>query len=180
MTNKECILSRRSVRKFSDKKIDAEVLKDIINVSTYAPSWKNSQITRYIAVSGSAKDQIALECTSEHPNNKNIINSSPTLMVITAVKKRSGYDREGNPVTKRIDGWQMYDSGIASQTFCLACHENGIGSVILGIFDNEKVASILNLDENLDVIALIPIGYPNEVPIAPKRKTADELLTFIS
>lgn len=180
MTTTECILQRRSIRKFKDQKIDKDLLVSIIETCSFAPSWKNSQITRYIAVSGEAKDKIAAECTDDHKNNGNIINSAPVLMVISAVKKRSGYSRDGLAETKRGDGWQMFDAGIASETFCLACHEKGIGSVILGIFDDEKTSSILNLGDDIDVIALIPIGYPDEAPTAPKRKTSDDLLTFIS
>ena len=41
------------------------------------------------------------------------------------------------------DRWQMFDAGIASQSFCLAAYEQGLGSVILGIFDDAKVASII-------------------------------------
>ena len=72
----------------------------------------------------------------------------------------------------------MYDAGVASQTFCLAAHDKGIGSVILGIFDSGKVSSILEVPEDRDVIALIPIGYPAEEPAAPKRKSVEDLLSY--
>ena len=178
MTAKECIMGRRSIRKFKSDAIENSVLEEIVAESSYSPSWKHSQITRYIAVTGELKDRIAAEACTEWQPNAAIINSAPVLMVITIIKNRSGFERDGSYSTPRKDGWQMYDAGIASQTFCLAAHEKGIGSVILGIFDSEKVASILEVPEDRDVIALIPIGYPAEEPVAPKRKSVEDLLSY--
>ena len=76
------------------------------------------------------------------------------------------------------EGWQMYDAGVASQTFCLSAYDKGIGSVILGIFDFAKVAELLEVPEDRDVIALIPIGYPDEAPVAPRRKAVEDLLSY--
>ena len=50
--------------------------------------------------------------------------------------------------------------------------------VILGIFDFAKVAKILEVPEDRDVIALIPIGYPDEAPVAPRRKPVEDLLSY--
>ena len=73
----------------------------------------------------------------------------------------------------------MFDAGIASQSFCLAAYEQGIGSVIEGIFDDEKTGRLLQLPEDREVIALIPIGYPAEEPAAPKRKPVEDLLSYM-
>jgi len=153
-------------------------LEEIVATASYAPSWKHTQITRYIAVEGSLKDQIANQACDAWKPNADIINSAPVLMVISVIKNRSGFERDGSYSTPRKDGWQMYDAGVASQTFCLAAHDKGIGSVILGIFDSQKVASILEVPEDRDVIALIPIGYPAEEPVAPKRKSVEDLLSY--
>lgn len=178
MTAKDCILGRRSIRRFKTDAIDHDILEEIVETASYAPSWKHTQITRYIAVEGALKDQIAAQACEAWKPNADIINSAPVLMVISIIKNRSGFERDGSYSTPRNDGWQMYDAGIASQTFCLAAHEKGIGSVILGIFDSEKVASILEVPEDRDVIALIPIGYPAEEPVAPKRKSVEDLLSY--
>lgn len=178
MTAKECIMGRRSIRKFQDKPVSHEVLASIVETASFAPSWKNTQITRYIAVEGSLKDQIATECTSLYPGNGQHILGAPMLIAVTVLKNRCGYERDGSFTTPRKDTWQMFDAGIATQSFCLAAHEQGIGSVILGIFDEAKAASLLELPEDRELIALVPIGYPAEEPTAPKRKSVEELLTF--
>lgn len=180
MTVNECIRERRSIRKFKEDKIDHELLAGIIETASYAPSWKNTQITRYIAIEGALKDKIAKEGTTPYPNNGNIIENAPMLIAVTVIKNRCGYERDGSFTTPRKDTWQMYDAGIASQTFCLAAYDRGVGSVILGIFDREKIESILELPEDRELVALIPIGYPDETPAAPKRKTVEDLLSFKS
>lgn len=178
MTAKECILGRRSIRKFSDKPVDHELLAGIVETASFAPSWKNTQITRYIAVEGALKDRIAAECTTVFPNNGTIISNAPMLIAVTVIKNRCGYERDGSFTTPRKDTWQMFDAGIASQSFCLAAHEAGLGSVILGIFEQEKAEKLLELEADRELVALIPIGYPAEEPTAPRRKGVTELLSF--
>lgn len=180
MTVNECIKGRRSIRKFKAEAIDHELLAEIVETASFAPSWKNTQITRYIAIEGELKDKIAKEGTAVFPNNGNIIANAPVLIAVTVIKNRCGYERDGSFTTTRGDTWQMYDAGIASQTFCLAAYDRGVGSVILGIFDRDKIESLLELPEDRELVALIPIGYPDEEPAAPKRKTADDLLSFQS
>ncbi len=178
MTAKECILGRRSIRKFSDRPVDHELLAGIVETASFAPSWKNTQITRYIAVEGALKDRIAAECTSVFPNNGAIIANAPVLIAVTVIKNRCGYERDGSFTTPRKDTWQMFDAGIASQTFCLAAHEAGLGSVILGIFEQDKAERLLGLEPERELVTLIPIGYPAEEPAAPRRKGVTELLAF--
>ena len=180
MTAKDCILGRRSIRKFKAEPVSHEVLEEIIEVASYAPSWKHTQITRYVAVEGALKDKIATEATSIFPPNGNIIASAPMLIAVTIIKNRSGYERDGSFSTPRGDGWQMFDAGVASQTFCLAAYEKGIGSVILGLFDEDKVSSLLNVPEDRELVALIPIGYPDEAPAAPRRKPVEDLISYQS
>lgn len=72
----------------------------------------------------------------------------------------------------------MFDAGIAAQTFCLAAWERGVGTVITGYFDEEKITRLLNLPENQKVGCVIGFGYPDEEPAAPKRKSVEDLLTY--
>ena len=178
MTAKECIKGRRSIRKFADTPVSRDVIADIVETASYAPSWKHTQITRYIAVEGELKDKIADECTSAYAKNGVIIKNAPVLMVLTYIKGRSGYERDGSFTTSKGDRWQMFDAGVASEAFCLAAYEQGLGTVIMGIFDEAKAASLLEVPEERELVALIPIGYPAKSPAAPKRKSVEELLSF--
>ncbi|SCI55995.1 nitroreductase A [uncultured Clostridium sp.] len=73
----------------------------------------------------------------------------------------------------------MFDAGIAAQTFCLAAHEAGLGSVIMGVFDIEGISRLLHLPDTQELAALIAVGYPDEAPDAPRRKTTEQLLTYL-
>lgn len=178
MTAKECIKGRRSIRKFADTPVSRDVIADIVETASYAPSWKHTQITRYIAVEGELKDKIADECTSAYAKNGEIIKNAPMLIAVTFIKNRSGFERDGSYSTPKEGGWQMFDAGVASEAFCLAAYEQGLGTVIMGIFDEVKAASLLEVPEERELVALIPIGYPAESPAAPKRKSVEELLSF--
>ncbi len=177
MELKDCILTRRSVRKFLDKPVDHETLEQVISVAAYAPSWKNTQISRYIAIEDRAVlDTICREFLPEH--NANIVSGAPLLIAQTFIKGRSGFERDGTLSTKRGDAWQQYDCGIAAQTFCLAAHDAGLGTVIMGIFPHEELGAFLNVPEDQELMALIAVGWPADQPIAPKRKDVETLLTY--
>ncbi len=178
MNATECIVGRRSIRKFKPDMIDHELIESIIKTASYSPSWKNTQITRYIAIEGALKDKIADECTPDYRRNGEIIKDAPMLIAITMIKNRSGFEKDGSFSTPKEGGWQMFDTGIASQSFCLAAHEHGLGTVIMGIFDEAKAASLLDIPEERELVCLIPIGYPDEAPTAPSRKDVADLLIF--
>ena len=67
---------------------------------------------------------------------------------------------------------------MAAQTFCLAAHENGLGTVIMGIFDEDKIRKAVDVPEGQSVMGLIALGYPAEQPEAPKRKTVEDLVSY--
>ena len=179
MDAQTCILTRRSVRKFTDQPVSHELLEQVVALAAYAPSWKNTQISRYLAIEDPAlRNLIAEEYCLPGANNPNIIKGAPLLVAQTFIKDRCGYDRDGSFTTDRKDGWQYYDCGIAAQTFCLAAHELGLGTVIMGVFDRIRLQEYLNIPENQELMALIAVGYPAEVGAAPKRKEVSELLTW--
>jgi len=179
MNTIECITTRRSIRKYKPDKLDQGTLEAIISASSFSPSWKHTQITRYIAIQDpSILGEIIQNYTPDF--NSKIIQQVPTLIAITYIKARSGYERDGSFSTPKGDRWQMFDAGIASQTFCLAAHEHGLGTVILGIFDEAGITKLLDLPDNQELAALIAIGHPDpDVElVVPKRKSVEDLLTY--
>ncbi len=175
------IKERRSVRKFKEEKVAHDVVNEIVEAASYAPSWKNTQITRYIVVEDEAiKAKIADECVLDFVYNAKTIKRAPQLVVVSAVLGRSGFEKDGSYTTPKEDRWQNFDTGIATQTFCLAAADKGVGTVILGIFDDDKVAEAIGLEDGQQVHALVAMGYPETEPsAAPPRKTAEELVKFI-
>lgn len=172
-----CIKTRRSIRKFADKPVSKETIEDLILTASYAPSWKNSQTTRYIAICDEeVKKRIAIECCAEH--NAGIINNAPVIIATLIVDKRSGYERDGSFSTVRENTWQAFDNGIATQTLCLAANAAGLGTVIMGLYDIEKAEEIIGVPEGQLLMALVAVGYPDEQPAVPKKKTVEDLLSW--
>ena len=160
MNTLECIKTRRSIRKFKPDPVDHATLESLIGAASYSPSWKNTQITRYIAI----EDSSILD---------------KMLIAVTFKKGCCGFERDGSYSTKKEDRWQMFDVGVASQTLCLAAHEAGLGTVIMGIWDEDGITDLLHIPEDQELAALIAIGYPDIDPDAPKRKSVDDLLTYL-
>ena len=157
------IKERRSIRRFKDMPVPRETLEEIVEAASYAPSWKNSQTVRYyIADRKELLDQIATEeCLMGFRHNLNIIAGSPALVVLASVAGRSGYERDGSSSTAKGSHWESFDAGAAAMAFCLAAHEKGLGTVIMGIFDEDKVRQVIRLPEDQRISALISIGYPD-------------------
>ena len=158
MQTKECIETRRSIRKFLDKPVELELIQTIVKEASFAPSWKNSQTVRYTAVlTDEIRRQIADECMLSFEMNSQTVLNAAVLMVISTVDKRSGYERDGSFSTSKGTHWQSFDAGIATQTFCLSAHDKGLGTVILGIYDEEKVARVIGLPDGESVSALVAV-----------------------
>ena len=87
----DCIKTRRSIRKYKPDPIDHSIINSIVDAASYSPSWKNTQITRYIAIEDSSLlGKIADEFTREH--NANIIRQAPMLIAVTFIKGRCGFE----------------------------------------------------------------------------------------
>lgn len=173
----QCIRTRRSVRKYLNKAITREDLAHVVQLASFAPSWKNTQTTSYIGIlTPELKNRIGEECMMGFAFNMRTATEAPAIVVVTTRKERSGYERDGSFTTSKGTHWQSFDAGIATQTFCLAAHSMGLATVIMGIFDEAKVAEVLEIPKTHTVSALIAIGYGNEEPKVPPRKPVEELL----
>lgn len=179
MEFKECLSGRRSIRKFKNVKVDHEIIQKVVEGASYSPSWKNSQTPRYIVVEDKVLlNKLADDCVMGFEHNANIIRNAPAVVLVSYVTGRCGYDQDGNFSTSKGAGWEMFDAGIASQTFSLAAYAEGLGCVIMGVFDEDKVAEAAGIPEGQKLAAMLAIGYPDEEPAMPKRKSVEELVSY--
>lgn len=175
----ECIKTRRSVRKFTDERIPHDTIRELVELASYSPSWKNTQIVRYIYIEQPETiARISEEGLLGFALNEKTVSRAKQLMILTKKDGICGYERDGTFTTSKEDRWEMFDAGIAAQTFCLAAHDKGIGTVILGVFDDKKVGEIIGIPEGQTVAAIIAMGYPVFAPEMPSRKSVDDLVTF--
>lgn len=170
---------RRSIRNFKDEKVHRNLIKEIVSTSIFAPSWANTQIARYTVVDDKEiMERLGKEVFMGFKFNEKILSNAAGVVVLSYVKGKSGYGPKGNFATVKGSSWEMFDAGIAAQTFCLAAYEKGVGTVILGIFDENKVAEIIDLPEDEVVASLIPYGFEKDHPKAPKRNSVEDILRF--
>lgn len=79
-----------------------------------------------------------------------------------------------NSVVASIGDWMMYDLGLATQNLCLMAHSLGLGTVIVGLFDHDRAKEVIHTPDGIDLVAMIPVGYPEKVGNAPKRRERSE------
>lgn len=177
----EMIKGRRSIRKFKDEKVDREVMKEILDMSRYAPSWANFQVARYTIVDDKEViDKLAGSSVNDFIYNINVLKEAKGVAVLSYVQGKSGTVPDtGGYVTNKENTWEVFDAGIACQTFCLSAHAKGVGTVIMGIINDEEISKVINLPEDQTVAALIVFGYPDETPNINPRMSAEEISRFI-
>ncbi len=178
MNTLDAIKTRRSIRRFADKAVKKQDIEEIIAAAAYAPSWKNTQTAGYIVICDAAKKDV-IEKTMLNAHNAEIVHTAPVLVAMISKRGICGYNADGSFTTKKGEGWQYFDAGIACQTFCLAAHEKGLGTVIMGLYDEDKLPQFLGVKEDEQMTALIALGYPGTHPSAPARKDMDELARFL-
>jgi len=70
----------------------------------------------------------------------------------------------------------MFDIGLATQNLCLAAHHLNLGTVIVGLFDQDTAKEILQVPDGYEVVTLIPVGYPAKEGRAPDRREMSEFV----
>lgn len=132
-----------------------------MSLAAFAPSWNNTQVSRYLVIED--RDELDKIAQIYAPENAEILQGCPILIAQTFIKGRSGFGHDGSFATDRAAGWQYYDCGLAAQTFCLAAHDLGLGTVVMGQFDRKGLERYLEIPKNQELMALIALGYPDNI-----------------
>ena len=167
--------TRRSVREYINKPVETEKLRKMIAAAQLAPSWKNSQVSRYYVVTG---EKLADIKNALSPYNQKNVADAPALIVTAIVLNRSGYEKDGTPTNELGNGWGFYDCGLQSMNLLLKATELGLSTLVMGIRDNEKIKVVLNIPETEAVVSVIGVGYSNAEPAMPKRKAIEDIAKF--
>jgi nitroreductase len=166
------VKERRSVRRFEEKDVPQEVLNQILEAVRWSPSWANTQCWEVVVIKDAAiKEKLQQTIAPKNPATKAIVNA-PVLLALCGKLKRSGY--YNGEVTTKFGDWFMFDLGIATQSLCLAAHHFGLGTVIVGLFDHDKAKSVINVPSDVELVALIPLGYPAKISSPPNRREPNE------
>ncbi len=176
MELEKCIGKRRSIRKYRDEPVDRLMIEQVIQAAIYAPSWKNSQVSRYYVVDKPAQREKLLACLPEF--NQKSVKDAPVFIVTTVVKDRSGYNRQGEPDTHLGSGFQYFDNGLQVMNLCLKAYDLGLGTLIMGIYDEKEIREYLEIPETENIVVVIALGYSDEENDMPRRKGVKDVLTY--
>lgn len=172
------VLQRESVRKYTDKQIDREDIVKCVEAARMTPSAHNSQPWTFVVVDDKELVDKAAHCTfnSIVKFNKFVPNAKA---IVAVVIEKSHFAMVGS--NKSDDEYNMIDIGAATEHFCLQAADLGIGTCILGYFNDKKIKELLNIPSNKRLGLLIAMGYsPFETSRAKKRKDIDEMCKFNS
>lgn len=170
------IRGRRSIRRFTAQDVSEEQLAQILEAMRWAPSWGNSQCWEVLVVrEKETKQQLHDALSPRNPAGPAVL-AAPVVLVVGAAMKKSGHYK-GERLTKFTE-WFMFDLGLAVENLCLAAHDLGLGTVIAGAFDHDKVREILSAPQGYEVVTMIPLGCPDHQPSAPSRKETAEFSHF--
>ncbi len=168
----DVILKRRSVRKFKEDPVPDELIEKLLEAVKWAPSWANTQCWEIVVVKDpEIKKQLQETLPPNNPAYK-ACGQAPVLLVGVAKRNTSGFYK-GKVTTDKGD-WYMFDMGVALEHVALAACDLGLATVHVGLFDHKKAAEILGVPEGYEVVEILPIGYPDQEPKAPKRREITE------
>ena len=170
----ECIETRRSVRKYTDRAVEKALVEKLVRAAQNAPTWKNSQTTRFTAVLDSEKRWQVRAALPDF--NQNSTQNAPVYLIVSAITHRSGYERDGSATTPLGEGYTFFDCGATVEALCLAAHDAGLATLIMGIFDGGKLRSALKIPETEVPVVVLALGYPADVPQMQKRRALEEVL----
>lgn len=181
MDTLEAIATRRSVRVFRDDPVPEQQLTALLEAVRRSPSWANQQCWRLVVVRDAASKERIAELSwvesffapkgyKSNPARKGLA-AAPVVIVLCADPADSG--------TIRGQEYYLADAGIAAQSLMLAARSLGLGTVFVGIFQEEPLRELLGIPGSVRVVGLFPVGHPVDPDKpGPSRKPLDEICHF--
>ena len=164
----EAIKTRRSIRKFRETPVPENLLKEVLNAARLAPSADNAQPWKIIVV----RDEQMKQKVTQACNGQKFLVQAPIVLVVCGIPE-DAFQTVGGYMSSHV-----IDASIALDHVTLAAHSLGLGTCWVAWFKEEKVKDILGIPEDVRVVALTPLGYPDESPERPSRKNLEELIAY--
>ena len=164
----EAIKTRRSIRKFRETPVPENLLKEVLNAARLAPSADNAQPWKIIVL----RDEQMKQKVTQACNGQKFLVQAPVVLVVCGIPEEA-FQTVGGYMSSHV-----IDASIALDHVTLAAHSLGLGTCWVAWFKEEKVKDILGIPEDVRVVALTPLGYPDESPERPSRKNLEELIAY--
>ncbi|MBW6537182.1 MAG: nitroreductase family protein [Mariniphaga sp.] len=176
----ELIQHRQSGRKYQNKPVESGKIEKLIEAVHLAPSACNSQPWKLIIVDEpEIKNEVAKATFNKAISFNKFALEAPVIAVLV-IEKAKTIAQIGGFIKNQE--YPQYDIGIAAAHFCLQAEELGLGTCMIGWFDEKKIQQLLNIPQKRKIGLLITLGYPPEGYKKRKkiRKPLDEICGFNS
>ena len=160
------ISQRSSVRAYKPIDVEEDKLMKILEAARLSPSASNRQDWKFIVVrSKGTKKKLAKAAFGQ-----SFIGEAPVVIVACGTE----------PKTTMACGQPAYtvDVSIACSFMILQAYELGLGTCWIGAFKEDQTRKILSIPEHVRVVAMIPMGYPDQPPSQKSRKNLDQIVCF--
>lgn len=171
----ELIKKRQSDRGYSDKPVEQDKLDRILQSGRLAPSACNAQPWKFIVVTDpDIRQKVAEAATAKALGMNTFVTQAPVLIVI--VREKPNFTSKAGSIIKDKD-YSVMDIGIASGYMALQACAEGLGSCLLGWFNEKLVKKILGIPSGKRVELIITVGYSTKEPREKKRKPHAEVFS---
>jgi nitroreductase len=164
MDTLQAIKTRRSIRKFLDKPVSREMVRELLEAAMFAPSAGNEQPWQFIVV----EDRALLDAIPRICATASMCRQSSIAILICA----------DSSLMKYPDFW-VQDCSAAVENVLLAAHALGLGAVWAGVYPlKDRVLAFqkhFGLPEDITPFALVAVGFPAETPATPQRFREDRI-----
>ena len=161
---------RRSIRKYRDTPVERGKIEQVLDAARLAPSWKNMQCWRFLVLTDAERRAGVLEAFPDDNPGKKAIAAAPVLIVVC-----------GNPAESDVENGIPYfvaDVAIAFEHLCLAAHALGLGTCWMGWYDEGRIRRALGIPEEIRIVGITPLGYPDQEPKPRPRKHLSEITFY--
>ncbi len=160
------IKQRRSVRAYKPAQVEEEKLKNVLEAARLAPSASNRQDWKFVIV----REKETRKNLARAAFGQSFIGEAPIVIVACGTEPKT-IMACGQPTS-------TVDVSIACAFMMLEAYEQGLGTCWIGAFQEDEVKKILKIPEPVRVVAVIPLGYPDESPSQRERKDLDQIICF--
>ncbi len=172
----ETIKGRRSIRKYQDRDISDSIIKELLDLATYAPSSMNGQPWYFIVIRAEKTKKKLAEiknryCPVEKQDYKADFLQKAPVIIVVCVDKQKSYDRE------------IENGVLATANIMLAAYGRGLGSVYLSAYRSgepgisDEIRRALEIPQNISPITIVPLGYPDEIPEPKGLKSLEGMIS---
>lgn len=166
MTILETIRSRGSIRRYKETSISKDKLTKILESARLAQSAANRQPWQFIVITEPSIKESLIPASG----NQRFVGKAAIVIACLANPKESA-------TVGPFDGF-LIDLAIAIENMVLTAWELGIGSCWIGAFNEEEIRKLLDIPDDLRVVSLLTLGYPDQKSQSKYRKSILEIVHY--